>query len=60
MTAAYQPMRRYALLRFQLEPIRVCNPCQCALLFLLYAQGFEAGDEVEQFLVYATLAQTMK
>src|SRR5271169_6563239 len=36
--------------------VRVRN---CAS-FLFYAQRFESGDDVEQFLVDPTLAQTMK
>ncbi len=33
--------------------------CECTS-FILCAQRFEAGDKVEQFLVDATLTQTMK
>jgi hypothetical protein len=32
--------------------------CQCALFFL-YAQRFEAGDDIEQILVDAALAQAV-
>ena len=44
---------------FQLKSTIVLQLCQCAS-FLPCVQRFESGDDIEQFLVDATLAQTMK